>query len=440
VRTITEIAAMVRGGQLSPVEVVEEHLRRIDPRVNAFVTIREQAVEEARRVDRSLPLAGVPVTVKDSFDVAGLPTQCGSRFRDPSPAREDAVAVARLRTAGAIVIGKTNTAEMLANYETDNYITGRTNNPYDLDRTPGGSSGGESAAIASGCSAGGLGSDGGGSIRVPAHFCGIAGLKPTPGRVPGGGHVPEIGYPGGMLGVAGPMARTVEDVRLLFSAVAGYDSQDPFSAPVSLDAAPKPAARVGLWEQFYDVPVDSEIRDAVRRAGVMLGADEFVPQGLNRAPNLWAFFFSRWPASLTRALIEGREDQAHWTLTELLSTEPPPTGHDVLLAMGARDRMRASLLRQMRDVPVIVMPVCAVPAFRHRERRWTIDGKEIGLFQAMIPAVIANVLGLPAVTVPMGVTKAGLPIGVQLMGRPYEEEVILATAEKLTACRSCPPS
>ena len=167
------MAAMTLAGSVSPAELVEEHLRRIRPELNAFVTVRADAIHDdpARG-----PLYGVPLTVKDSFDVAGLPTQCGSRLRPAEPAREDAAAVARLRAAGAIILGKTNTPEMLASYETDNFITGRTNNPWDLDRTPGGSSGGEAAAIASGCSAGGLGSDGGGSIRVPAHFCGIAGL------------------------------------------------------------------------------------------------------------------------------------------------------------------------------------------------------------------------------------------------------------------------
>lgn len=436
---------MVRRGDLSPEEVVRAHLDAIRPEVNAFVTVREQAIDEAGRAPDG-PLRGVPVTVKDSFDVAGLPTRSGSRFRGGSPAGSDAPAVARLRAAGAVVIGKTNTPELLASYETDNYITGRTNNPWDLDRTPGGSSGGEAAAIASGCSAGGLGSDGGGSIRVPAHFCGIAGLKPTPGRVPGSGHFPPLAYPGGLVGVAGPMARTAEDLRLLFSVLAGYDPEDPFSVPMPPGGGEAPRC-VGVWEQFYSVPVDTEIRAAVRRAGELLGADEFAPAGLERAPNLWAFLFSRWPSSITRKLIQGNEAEAHWTLTETLGPAEPPDGEQVLLTLAARDRMRASLLRQMRDVPVIVMPVCSIAAFRHRERRWTIDGKEIGLFQAIMPAVIANVLGLPAVTVPMAVSSAGVPIGVQLLGRPFEDEALLDAAIRLeaargplTACRRSQPS
>src|SRR5271169_5473727 len=189
--------SLVRARTISALELVNAHLDRIErvnPLLNAFtMVLADQARESARRADQGLrqgPLHGVPVTVKDSLDVAGLPTRLGSYFAPEAPAAEDSAVVARLRRAGAILLGKTNTPEFLTSYETDNFITGRTNNPWDVERTPGGSSGGEAAAIASGCSPGGVGSDGGGSIRVPAHFCGIAGLKPTPGRVSLMGHRP----------------------------------------------------------------------------------------------------------------------------------------------------------------------------------------------------------------------------------------------------------
>jgi amidase len=424
--SLCAIAAMVRRGEASSEEVVRAHLDAIRPELNAFVYVREQAVEEARTAPDG-PLRGVPITVKDSFDVAGLPTRCGSRLRIETPAAVDAPAVAALRAAGAIVIGKTNTPELLTSYETDNFLTGRTNNPWDLERTPGASSGGEAAAIASGCSAGGLGSDGGGSIRIPAHFCGVAGLKPTPGRIPATGHYPSLGYPGGLVAVAGPMARTVGDLRILFDVLAAYDPEDPFSVPAR--PLPLTAPRIGLWEHFGSIPLDPEIRDAVRRAAQLLGADEFRPFGMDRAPNVWAFLFNRWPSSVVRKMLEGHE--AHWTLTESLGPAEPPDGEQVLLMLAQRDRMRASLIRQMHEFPVVVMPVASIPAFRHRERRWTVEGKEIGLFQAMMPSVIANVLGLPAVTVPMGFTASGLPIAVQLLGRPFEDELLLATAVRL---------
>jgi len=452
------MAGMVRDRAISPVELVESHLRQIEsqnPRLNAFVVVlAEEARAAAKRAEAAVMrgeslglLHGVPVTVKDSFDVAGLPTLCGSRFRLGHKAEQDATSVARLRAAGAILLGKTNTPEFLSNYETDNFITGRTNNPWNLERTPGGSSGGEAAAIASFCSAGGIGSDGGGSVRIPAHFCGIAALKPTPGRVSAAGHFPVICHPGGLLGVAGPMARSGEDVRLLFAALAGYDSQDPFSVPVPLQPPRNAGVRVGLVEQFYQVPVDREIRETVRRAAQVLEemkitVEPFEPQGLQRAPNLWWFFFGQLPAPLTKQLIAGRESDAHWTGTEFLNSaleQPPPTVEQLLLNLATRDRMRASLLRQMEDVPVLLMPPCGVTAFPHRSRHWTVDGGELGLFQAMMPVTPFNLLGLPAVVVPFGMSSDGLPIGVQLIGRPFEEEQILDLAVRLEKARGVFP-
>jgi amidase len=447
------MASMVREREISPVELVEAHLRQIEKyqsTLNALVVVmadeaRGAAKEAEAAVMRGDPLGllhGVPVTIKDSFDVAGQPTLCGSRFRQGHRASADATSVQRLRAAGAVLLGKTNCPEFLASYETDNYVTGRTNNPWDPERTPGGSSGGEAAAIASFCSAGGIGSDGGGSIRIPAHFCGIAGLKPTPGRVSAAGHFPAIGHPAGLLGVAGPMGRTAQDVHLLFSALAGYDSQDPFSAPVPLRAPATDGCRVGVMEQFYDVPVQPAIREAVRKAAEMLEeiglrTEPFEPRGLARAPNLWWFFFGQLPAPLTRQLMQGRENEAHWTSTEFLNQaldQPPPTAEQVLNNLAARDRMRGALLRQMETTPVLLLPPCGVTAFRHRSRRWAAGDRSIGLFQAMMPATPFNLLGLPAVVIPFRVAD-GLPIGIQLVGRPYEEELILELAVRLEEAR-----
>ena len=300
------MVSMVRDGVLSPLELVDAHLRQIEkrnPSINAFVTVLAEAARDtARALERGGArglLHGVPVTVKDSFDMAGLATRVGSLERPLTPAPRDATVVARLRAAGAIVLGRTNTPEMLKRYDTDNAITGRTNNPWDVERTPGGSSGGEAAAIAAMFSAGGVASDGGGSIRVPAHFCGVAGLKPTPGRIPGTGHTPSLGYPAGLVTVVGPMARTAADLRLLFSVLSGYDGQDGFSVPVPLREATINPMRIGVWERFYGVPVDPEIRAAVRMAAALAGdlgytVDGFEPRGLERAPNLWNFLFSQW--------------------------------------------------------------------------------------------------------------------------------------------------
>jgi Asp-tRNA(Asn)/Glu-tRNA(Gln) amidotransferase A subunit family amidase len=449
---------MVGERRISPVELVEAHLRQIEaqnPRINAFVTIlRDTALAEARlresEVMRGEPLGllhGLPVTVKDSFDMAGHPTLAGSRFRFGHKAAGDSTAVARLRAEGAVILGKTNLPEFLTTYETDNSITGRTNNPWNLDRTAGGSSGGESAAIAAFCSAGGIGSDGGGSIRIPAHFTGIAGLKPTPGRVSAAGHYPLICHPGGLLGVAGPMARTATDLRLLFSALAGFDSQDPFSAPVPLRAPVLDDTRIGVMDQWYDVPVNPEIRTAVHRAAETLQGDgisvgEFRPQGVERAPNVWWFFFGQVSAPALRKMIAGRESDAFSTLREFLNDaarKPEPTGEEIMAMLAARDRLRAGFLRQMEEYPVLLLPPCSVTAFPHGQRRLPVAGREIGLFQAMMPATFVNLFGLPAVVIPFGVSSEGLPIGIQLVGRPYEEELLLEIAIRLEEARGAFP-
>ncbi len=448
------MAERVRRKELSPVELVNAHLAQIDKHnggVNAFVVIRREdakaaAIEAEQRVmsgERLGPLHGVPVTVKDSLDMRGLPTTCGSRFFQDRRAHCNATVVQRLKAAGAIIIGKTNTPEFLASYETDNYITGRTTNPWDPARTPGGSSGGEAAAISAFMSAGGIGSDGGGSIRVPAHFCGITGLKPTPGRISGAGHVPAITHPGGLLGVVGPIARTAGDLRVMFEVLAGYDLADPFSAPIPLSVPHVDGVRIGMMEQFLHVPVQREVRETVCRAGQLLSGlgfevEPFQPQGIEHAPNVWWFLFGELPARVTLELIAGREEEAHWTATETLKRaleKPEPTSLRVLEMLAERDNLRGHLLRQMEKFPVLLLPVCGIPAFRHRERRWPTDTKEIGVFQAMMPATTFNLFGLPGISIPFGMSAEGMPIGVQLVGRPYQEEALLEIAERMEQAR-----
>src|SRR5213082_211977 len=240
-----QMAEQIRHRKISPVELVEAHLRKIkklNPVLNDFVQVdAEGAFRQAREAEVAVrrgaklgALHGVPVSIKISIEVAGFRCEAGTKLRQGYVARGDAPLVSRLRKAGAIIVGVTNTPELLMAWETDNLLYGRTNNPWDLTRTPGGSSGGEAAAIASGMSAGGVGSDGGGSIRVPAHFSGICGLKPTPGRVPISGHWPESAGPFALLGVVGPMARTVADLELIFRVIAGFDSGDAMATPIPL--------------------------------------------------------------------------------------------------------------------------------------------------------------------------------------------------------------
>jgi Asp-tRNA(Asn)/Glu-tRNA(Gln) amidotransferase A subunit family amidase len=445
---LVEMASLARSGALSSLELVEAHLARIEavnPHYNAFtMVLADQARGSARRADQGLkmgPLHGVPVTVKDSYDVAGSPTRLGSYFAPEAPAAGDSAVAARLRRAGAIILGKTNTPEFLGSYETDNYITGRTNNPWDVERTPGGSSGGEAAAIASGCSPCGAGTDGGGSIRVPAHFCGIAGLKPTPGRISLIGHRPTEAVSG--IGVAGPMARSVADVRLLFEVLAGYDDRDPLSAPVELRLPEIGGARIGVLETFYDIPVQPSVRRAIREAAALLAGlgfvvDAFRPEGLERAPNLWSFFFAELNARASKERIAGREAEAHWTYTENLDRlleRPPASGWQVIESLAARDRMRRTLVEQMRNVPFLLMPVSSIAAFPHRERKFATEAKPIGLFQAMMPATAFNLLGVPALTVPFTLDEQGMPVAVQIVGRPWEEEALLELGSALETAR-----
>src|SRR5215469_5842861 len=269
-----EMAERIRARKISPMELTKAHQSRIaklNPLLNAFVqtdderALREAQAREAEAMRGEIrgPLHGVPISIKSSLDVEGMRCEAGTRLREGYVAASDAVLVSRLRQAGAIVLGVTNTPELLMAWETVNLLYGKTNNPWDLLRTAGGSSGGEAAAIASGCSAGGVGSDGGGSIRVPAHFCGICGLKPTPGRVPSTGHFPVSAGPFALIGVVGPMARTVGDLQILFEVIAGADPGDPLSAPVPIRKITKEdlqPIRVGYFEDDDRTPVTPEIR------------------------------------------------------------------------------------------------------------------------------------------------------------------------------------
>lgn len=422
----------MRKRTASPLELVEAHIaefERRNPQVNAFIQpLHDQARERARQ-PLSGPLAGVPVSVKDSFDMAGLPTYCGSKLRSLHRADRNSAAVERLLAAGAVILGKTNTPEFLMNYESDNHIAGRTNNPLDLTRTAGGSSGGESAAIAAYMSSGGIGSDGGGSVRWPAFCCQIVGLKPTPGRISMAGHFPVSSHPSGFMGVAGPMARTVADVRILFDVLKGYDPEDPFSAPVEVaPASVRP--RIGVWPQFYGTPVQPGCAELVAKAAKRLSeagfvVDGFEPRGLERAPNLWAFLFSELSAPFLRDMIDGRRADTHWTGVEMLDMvdgTPEPSGRRVVEILSARDAMRSNLLRQMREFPVILTAGAGMEAFPHRSRRYSTPTKEIGLFEGTFPLTWANLLGLPALAV----------AGVQLIGAPYSDELLLEIGEALT--------
>jgi Asp-tRNA(Asn)/Glu-tRNA(Gln) amidotransferase A subunit family amidase len=444
------MAQKIREKKISPVELADAHLatiERLNPKLNAFVHVDPERVRrEARDAESAVmsgkalgALHGVPISIKSSLEVAGLQCESGTRLRAGHIATQDAPLVARLRSAGAIVLGVTNTPELLMAWETDNLLHGRTNSPWDLERTPGGSSGGEAAAIAAGMSAGGVGSDGGGSIRVPAHFSGICGLKPTPGRIPATGHFPASGGPFALIGVVGPMARTVADVKALFEVMQGPDDGDTCAAPVPLrwpsdDEARK--LRIGYFEDDGRTPVTAETRAAVTIAaealrGAGFQVEPFRPSGLEEARALWKKFFVTVGGMLIRPMFHGREHDLSPVLKQFLqwsAADPPLTGETLLDAWIGRDILRAEFLAQMRAYPILLCPAAAIPAFRHGERSWRIDGKSVEYLDAWSYTEWFNLLGNPGAVVPVSHSPEGLPIGVQIVGLPWEEEQVLAVA------------
>ena len=439
--------ALLRESKISPLELAEEHIRAIErwnPRLNAIIDfdadrVREQACGLMASSAPRGPLFGLPVTVKSSIATAGLRCEIGSLLRKGEVAQEDAAVVARLRRAGANILGTTNCPEFLMAYETDNRLYGQTKNPWDLEYTPGGSSGGEAAAIASGMSAAGLGSDSGGSVRTPAHFTGICALKPTPGRIPAAGHLPPCVGPFSILGAIGPMARTMEDISLLFHALTGQDTTDPVSAPVAprtLNASELKQIPIGYFEDDGLVPVTAETRLAVRAAVSVLEKQgfhvrPFRPKALEPARKLWWKFFVRSGAMFLEPLLRGHHGQLSPVLLDFLSIahqEPPLTGEELLQAWAECDQVRSQLLAEMQQFPVLLCPVCAIPAFRHGKRSWKIDGQSVSYLDAMRYTQWFNLLAAPAAVVPVGKSPEGLPIGVQVIARPFEDEVAMAIA------------
>jgi Asp-tRNA(Asn)/Glu-tRNA(Gln) amidotransferase A subunit family amidase len=442
-----ELLGLLRDSKISPLELANEYIaqiERLNPRLNALVDFDPERVrEQARPAERGAaprgPLYGLPITVKASISVAGHRCELGSLVNRGNVPTEDAVVVARARMAGAIILGITNTPEFLMAYESDNRLYGRVNNPWNLDYTPGGSSGGESAAIAAGLSAGGFGSDSGGSVRVPAHFTGICALKPTPGRFPGNGHIPGCVGPFSILGAIGPMARTIDDVALLFDVLSGQDPVDPVSPPIphrQISLADATRLRIGYFEDDGLTPVTPETRQAVQDAARALqkqGFDvrPFRPNGLEQARKLWWTFFVRCGAMFFEPSVRGQEELLSPIFREFLEiahAEPPLTANELLNAWAECDVIRGKLLEQMREYPVLLCPVCSIPAFRHGERKWKVDGQEVGYLDVMRYSQWFNLLAAPAVVAPVGRSPSGLPIGVQVVARPFEDETALTVA------------
>lgn len=436
------MALAIRDGRIAALDAVDACLTRIEavnPAINAVVRLAADSRERAREADErrtrrpgpsAPPLDGVPFTIKDSLDTAGLVTTAGTAgWRDRIPER-DATVVARLRAAGGILIGKTNTPEFTWSDETDNDVFGRTANPYDLTRTPGGSSGGAAAIVAAGGAPFDIGSDTGNSIRQPAHVCGVAGLKPTSGRVPRTGHHPGFEGLFESFTQLGPIARRVEDLALLLPIIAGPDGEDPHVVATRLGDPAAVAIRGLRAVTFPDNGLrtpTAETIAAVRNAADALedaGASvrEAVPPAMMEAWSAWQGMIRADGFAWLRRLINdaGTPGWGSYASRRWIAPRPPLPGDELSALVERVDDVRARLLRWVRDVDLIICPAMPQPAIRHGDSTEAWFGDTY--------SDVHNLTGWPAVVVRGGTAPGGLPIGVQLVAPPWREDIAIAAA------------
>jgi amidase len=437
-----EIARAIGAKQVSSREAVAAciaRIERVNPLLNAVVATRfEAALVDADAADAAVargaslgPLHGVPITIKDSFDTADLVTTWGTPGRKSFVPHADASAVARLRAAGAILLGKTNTPEFTLGFESVNPVYGRTNNPYDLSRTPGGSSGGAAAIVAAGGVPLDLGSDTGGSIRLPAHFCGIAGIRPTAGCVSRAGHAIAPGTATDWLTTIGPLARHVEDLALALSLIAGPDGVDPFLAPVPLrdpGAVSLDGLRVAVFSDNGITRADPAVADAVHAAARVLAEHgarvvEFRPPTVARTEPLFMQVILIDGGPGIRLLLEGAGTRLEDTSLAGFAAAPAPSPEARVRIVGDWDRFRVDLLAETRDVDLLVCPPNAHTALRH--------GEVDAMMRAFSHTMTWNLAGWPGAVVRAGTSPEGLPIGVQLVAKPWREDVALAAALRI---------
>ena len=441
-REATALAALIRTKQLSSREVVQAHLDRIEavnPKINAVVTLMaERALRSADAADKAVtsgaplgPLHGVPFSIKDSLDTAGVLTQRGSKLFAGNIPDKDATAVARFMAAGGIPLMKTNLPEFSAWTESDNRVTGRTNNPWNLERTPGGSSGGESAALAAGMSPIGIGSDVMISVRGPAAFTGVAALKATHGRVPYTGHYPRVTSHWWHVG---PMARTVRDVALGYSILKGPDGIDGYAihareAQADGGGLAGQPVRVGWVSDAAFAPVDPEITAAVAAAAAQLAdlgcAVEEVTLPFLGDPfgTLATLVYGEIVPSI-KALAAGRESELHAVGAGIVGTLDP-SFTDFAAAHAKVEALRSAFAGFFRKYDVLLTPVTPMTATPHGAKELVVNGVKAPWTHVMAATSPFNMTGLPALSVPYAFSSEKLPISIQLVAKWLDEATIL---------------
>lgn len=441
----TQIAAAIRAREVSCTEVMQTYLERIDavnPKLNAIVYHdKQQALDAAAVADQALqddvpvgPLHGIPVSIKDNISVAGMTCTTGTVGYANNVPTEDAEMVKRLKQAGAIIIGMSNMPELGTSFESDNLVYGRTNNPYDLTRTSGGSSGGESSAISSGMSALGLGNDGAGSVRTPAGWCALVGLKPTTGRLPVTGHV-TTSYSGYYPGVSsdGPLARYAEDINLVMPLISGPDGSDPMLVPMpvrDMHDVDLSSLRVAYYADdgwmTPEAPIQAAVADAAKALTEMgVQVSEAKPTCLVDAHDIRLAFYGAVSSAgvLDGLKAMGTPEPSHLLQKWLDDTAPYRDYTKAeLLALNKRlGNFRHEMLVFMQDYDAILCPVSAVLAPKHGDAS----------FKPASYTIAFNLTTYPATSVNVGMTPEGLPVAVQLAAHPWREDVALALASAL---------
>ncbi len=437
-QSVKQLAKAILQKQVSSSEIVDAYLKRIrdiNPKLNAVVQLcEESAKSEALRADRALsqgnvigPLHGVPMTLKDSFDSAGIITTGGTLGRKKFIPAQDATVLSRLRKNGAILLGKTNTPEFTLMYETHNLVYGKTNNPYDLSCSPGGSSGGAAAIVAARGSPFDIGSDYGGSLRYPAHCCGITSIKPTTGRVPRTGHILPFGGVLDSFQQIGPMAKYVEDLKLLLPLISGPDWIDPSIIPVPLDFS----GEVHLKDLKMTFHTDNGIQPAspetsqiihfiasvLENKGMQI--HEIRPKGIEESYEIMMALLSADGGASIRRLLEESHTQEH-SIPWLCRGQPADaTTFDALIMKWFR--FKSTMTSFLRDYDVVISPVHACPALPHGSIRDDL--------QAFSYTMAYNLTGWPALVLRGGTSSEGLPIGIQIITQPWREDIAFALAE-----------